>query len=105
MSMLAFFHSTHDLQRRGDHPEGMAAGNRPAGRRKADGHACHEIHAGGVESSGTAPQNRRAAVPTGKGQVSRPWAGAVKATAFWRTPVTVSYTHLICCLRSWTMTH
>ena len=56
-------------------------------RRKADGHACHEIHEGGFESSGTAPQNRRAAVPTGKGQVSRPWAGAVKATAFWRTPV------------------
>ena len=55
--------------------------------RKADGHACHEIHEGGFESSGTAPQNRRAAVPTGKGQVSRPWAGAVKATAFWRTPV------------------
>ena len=43
---------------------------------------CHEIHEGGFESSGTAPQNRRAAVPTGKGQVSRPWAGAVKATAF-----------------------
>ncbi len=41
----------------------------------------------GFESSGTAPQNRRAAVPTGKGQVSRPGAGAVKATAFWRTPV------------------
>ena len=76
-----------ELKDSGDHPEGMAAGNRPAGRRKADGHACHEIHAGGFESSGTAPQNRRAAVPTGKGQVSRPWAGAVKATAFWRTPV------------------
>ncbi len=44
------------------YPEGMAAGDRPADRRKADGHACHEIHAGGFESSGTAPQNRRAAV-------------------------------------------
>ena len=53
-----------------------------AGRRKADGHACHEIHAGGFESSGTAPQNRRAAVQTGTGQVSRPGAGAVRATAF-----------------------
>ena len=65
----------------------MAAGNRSASRWKADGHACHEIHAGGFESSGTAPQNRRAAVPTGTGQVSRPGAGAVSATAFWRTPV------------------
>ncbi len=71
----------------GNHPEGMAAGNRPAGRRKADRHACHEIHAGGFESSGTAPQNRRAAVPAGTEQVSRPGAGAVKDTAFWRTPV------------------
>ncbi len=62
-------------------------GDRPADRRKADGHACHEIHEGGFESSGTAPQNRRAAVPAGTEQVSRPWAGAVKATAFWRTPV------------------
>ena len=66
----------------GNHPEGMAAGDRPAGRWKADGHACHEIHAGGFESSGTAPQNRRAAVQTGTGQVSRPGAGAVRATAF-----------------------
>ena len=73
-------------QRRGNHPQGMAAGNRPAGRWKADGHACHEIHEGGFESSGTAPQNRRAAVPTGTGQVSRPGAGAVKATALCRTP-------------------
>ncbi len=71
----------------GDNPEGMAAGDRPAGRWKADGHACHESHAGGFESSGTAPQNRRAAVPTGKGQVLRPWVGSVKDTAFWRTPV------------------
>lgn len=38
-----------------------------AERRKADGHACHEIHEGGFESSGTAPQNCRAAVPTGTG--------------------------------------
>ena len=38
-----------------------------ADRRKADGHAYHEIHEGGFESSGTAPQNRRAAVPTGTG--------------------------------------
>ena len=73
-----------ERQRRGNHPEGMAAGDRPADRRKADGHACHEIHAGGFESSGTAPQNRRAAVPTGTGQASRPGAGAVRATAFWR---------------------
>ena len=65
----------------------MAAGNRPVGRWKADGHACHEIHAGGFESSGTAPQNRRAAVPAGTEQVSRPGAGAVRTTAFWRTPV------------------
>ena len=64
----------------------MAAGNRPADRRKADGHACHEINAGGFESSGTAPQNRRAVVPTGTGQTSRPGTGAVRATAFWRTP-------------------
>ena len=60
----------------------MAAGHRPAGRWKADGHACHEIHAGGFESSGTAPQNRRAVVQTGTGQVSRPGAGAVRTTAF-----------------------
>ena len=65
----------------------MTAGNRPAGRWKAGGHACHEIHAEGFESSGTAPQNRRAAVPTGTGQASRPGAGSVKDTAFWRTPV------------------
>ena len=73
-----------ERQRRGNHPEGMAAGNRPAGRWKADGHACHESHAGGFESSGTAPQNRRAAVPTGTGQASRPGAGAVKGTALCR---------------------
>ena len=29
-------------------PEGMAAGNRPAGRWKAGGHACHEIPCGRI---------------------------------------------------------
>ena len=52
-----------ERQRRRNHPEGMAAGDRPAGRRKEDGHACHEIHAGGFESSGTAPQNRHTGFP------------------------------------------
>ena len=48
-----------ERQRRGNHPKAWRLGNRPADRRKADGHACHEIHAGGFESSGTVPQNRQ----------------------------------------------
>lgn len=71
-----------ERQRRGDHPEGITAGDRPADRWEANEHARHAIHAGVFESSGTALQNCRATVPAGTEQVSRQGAGAVKDTAF-----------------------
>ena len=76
-----------ERQRRGNHPEAWQLEiDQLAAGKQTDTLAMKSMRED-LKAVERLRKTARAAVPTGKGQASRPWAGAVKATAFWRTPV------------------